>query len=62
MRLRLAGHEVATADDGREALALLATQRPHAAIVDIGMPEHDGYEVARAVRNEPWGTPCCWSR
>jgi PAS domain S-box-containing protein len=55
MMLRLAGHEVATAYDGREALDALAAQRPQVAILDIGMPEYDGYEVARAARREPWG-------
>ncbi len=38
------------AADGRSGLALLETERPAAAIVDIGLPQLDGYEVARRAR------------
>jgi PAS domain S-box-containing protein len=55
LMLRLGGHEVVTAYDGRQAIDTLRERRPDVAIVDIGMPECDGYEVARAVRREPWG-------
>jgi PAS domain S-box-containing protein len=55
LMLRLAGHDVVTAYDGREAIDRLRERQPDVAIVDIGMPEADGYEVARAVRREPWG-------
>ena len=30
--------------------------RPHVALLDIGMPKLNGYEVARRLRAEPWGT------
>lgn len=53
--LRLDGHEVETAYDGREALAAVERFRPQVALLDIGMPEVNGYEVARRVRGEPWG-------
>ncbi len=55
MLLRLAGHEVRVATTGRAALALANVFRPAAALLDIGMPELNGYEVARALRAEPWG-------
>jgi CheY-like chemotaxis protein len=55
MMLRLAGHDVVTAYDGRQAIERLRERQPDVAIVDIGMPEYDGYEVARTVRREPWG-------
>ena len=55
MLLRLAGHEVRIATNGRAALALANAFRPAAALLDIGMPGLNGYEVARAVRAEPWG-------
>ncbi|MGH8218781.1 MAG: PAS domain-containing protein [Steroidobacteraceae bacterium] len=55
MLLRLAGHEVRVATSGRAALALASAFRPVAALLDIGMPELNGYEVARALRSEPWG-------
>jgi CheY-like chemotaxis protein len=53
--LGLAGHEVRVAHDGREALALARGWRPDVALLDIGMPLANGYEVAAALRAEPWG-------
>jgi signal transduction histidine kinase len=51
--LRLQGHEVRVAHDGRAALQLAASFRPEMIFLDIGMPEMDGYEVARRVRRQP---------
>jgi two-component system CheB/CheR fusion protein len=48
--LTQAGYEVFCALDGRSGLSLIEQQRPHLAIVDIGLPEMDGFEVARRVR------------
>jgi PAS domain S-box-containing protein len=48
--LRLAGHEVRSAYDGATALALAADFRPALVLLDIGMPEMDGYTVARRLR------------
>ena len=53
--LRLLGHEVRMAANGHEALQLVAEFRPQMAILDIGMPGLDGYEVAQRIRKEPWG-------
>lgn len=55
MLLELAGHEVRVARGGRAALSLAQTFRPDVAIIDIGMPDLNGYEVARQLRREPWG-------
>ncbi len=44
------GHHVKDARDGTEGLALILAERPAVAIVDMGMPGMDGYEVARQVR------------
>ena len=55
MLLRLSGHEVRTAYGGEAALALASTFKPDIALLDIGMPDLDGYEVARALRRSPWG-------
>jgi CheY-like chemotaxis protein len=55
MILELAGHEVRVAHDGRAAFALAAEFRPEFALLDLGMPELSGYELARALRREPWG-------
>ncbi|HEV2442483.1 MAG TPA: chemotaxis protein CheB [Steroidobacteraceae bacterium] len=46
------GHEVATARDGTEALAVAKTFRPDAALVDIGLPGMDGYELAQRLRGQ----------
>lgn len=50
--LELEGCEVHTAVDGREGLDLILSKRPNIALVDIGLPKIDGYEVARRVREE----------
>ena len=44
------GHEVLTAHDGEAAIELICTHRPDVALVDIGLPKKNGYEVAREVR------------
>lgn len=47
------GHEVSVAPDGSRGRDLILAARPDLALVDIGLPDIDGYEVARAVRREP---------
>jgi signal transduction histidine kinase/CheY-like chemotaxis protein len=49
------GYAVTTGYSGFEALALAAQQHPDAVILDIGMPDLTGYEVARRLRQETWG-------
>ena len=53
--LALNGHEVFRAGDGAEAMAAAERHRPEIALLDIGMPRANGYEVARHVRSQPWG-------
>jgi PAS domain S-box-containing protein len=53
--LRAVGHEVREASDGEGGLAELASYRPDVAILDIGLPGIDGYEVARQIRARPDG-------
>lgn len=48
--LRHYGYRVFAAADGLEGIALADEVRPDAAIVDIGLPEYDGFEVARQLR------------
>jgi len=55
MLLEMCGHSVRTAYSGREALAVAAEFLPQVALLDIGMPELNGYEVARRIRAAPWG-------
>jgi two-component system, chemotaxis family, CheB/CheR fusion protein len=52
--LELAGHKVRRAHDGRSALALAEAFGPRVALLDIGLPDISGYEVARALRSAPW--------
>src|SRR5439155_16513612 len=44
--LRAAGHNVLTAGDGPAALAAAPRFRPDIAVLDIGLPAMDGYELA----------------
>jgi two-component system CheB/CheR fusion protein len=48
--LGLSGHEVRTARDGREALEQAVAFEPEVVLLDIGLPQMDGYEVARRLR------------
>jgi PAS domain S-box-containing protein len=56
MILELAGHDVRVVHDGRAALSVAQSFRPDTVLLDIGMPQLNGYEVAQALRQEPWGT------
>src|SRR5216684_4249951 len=47
------GHRVIEAGDGREALALAASEHPALVIADILMPTMDGYDLVRAMRTDP---------
>ena len=51
--LRLSGHEVATAYDGEEALAVAVGFQPRAVLLDLGMPKLDGFETCRRLRAMP---------
>lgn len=55
MLLRLAGNETHTAYDGREALTVAGKVRPDVLLLDIGLPELNGYDVCRRIREQPWG-------
>ena len=51
--LRDAGHDVRTAFDGASALQAALDYRPHAVLLDIGLPGMSGHEVARRMRLAP---------
>ena len=51
--LGLMGHQVAYAYDGPAAVKAARAFRPDAALLDIGLPGMNGYEVARRIRAEP---------
>jgi CheY-like chemotaxis protein len=50
--VRMRGYEVAVAHDGLEAISSAASFMPDVALLDIGMPELDGHQVAAELRKE----------
>jgi two-component system OmpR family response regulator len=50
--LRFVGFEVRTAATGSQALAVAEEFKPHAIILDVMLPDQDGFEVCRQIRNE----------
>ncbi len=52
MLLTMWGHDVETAGDGASGIACILRSHPDIALVDIGLPGTNGYEVARAVRQQ----------
>jgi CheY-like chemotaxis protein len=51
--LKSEGHTVATAYNGSDALARISDFKPDTAIIDIGMPGLNGYELAERLRSDP---------
>jgi two-component system chemotaxis sensor kinase CheA len=51
--LERAGYEVRTANDGHEALTMLAEQPPDLVVTDIEMPNVDGIELTASIRSHP---------
>jgi CheY-like chemotaxis protein len=52
-RLERLGHSIVTANDGREALDVMRTQPFDLVLLDIMMPEMNGYEVLEALKQDP---------
>ncbi|HUS31335.1 MAG TPA: response regulator [Kofleriaceae bacterium] len=48
--LRMKGHEVTVVEDGPSAIRVISLEKPDVALIDIGLPDMDGYEVARQLR------------
>lgn len=55
MMMELLGHQVRTAYDGAAAMQQAAEFKPDVAVLDIGLPKLNGYEVARYIRAQSWG-------
>lgn len=50
--IEMLGYEVFSAPDGESALAVVQAQRPDIAFMDVGLPDMDGYELARRIRED----------
>jgi CheY-like chemotaxis protein len=48
-----AGYEVRTAGNGREAVAMVRRERPDLVVLDVMMPEMNGFDVAAVLKNDP---------
>jgi CheY-like chemotaxis protein/two-component sensor histidine kinase len=55
MLLELSGYETSMAHDGLEGLAAAERLRPDIMLLDLGLPNLNGYETARRIREQPWG-------
>lgn len=53
--LRMSGNQVETAYGGLQAVEVAERFRPEVVLLDIGMPELDGYDTCRRIREQPWG-------
>ncbi len=51
--LEATGYFVVSAENGREALKLVEDYQPHLLVTDITMPQMDGYELVRQIRQRP---------
>ena len=53
--LSLHGQDVRTAFSAEEALQIVQQWTPDVAVLDIGLPDLNGYELCRRIRAQPWG-------
>jgi DNA-binding NarL/FixJ family response regulator len=51
--LECLGYSTVSAENGKDAIALLDTCQPHLLVTDVSMPQMDGYELVRQVRLRP---------
>ena len=54
--LQLKGYAVHTCFDGRTGLEAAERLRPGGILLDLAMPDMDGFAVCQAIRTQPWGT------
>ena len=50
--IRASGHEAFIATTGASAVSMARAHAPHAVLLDLGLPDMDGYEVAREMREQ----------
>ncbi|MEO6714693.1 MAG: response regulator, partial [Mycobacteriales bacterium] len=51
--LQAAGHEVLTAEDAATGIALARDQLPDLVLMDLGLPDMDGWQALREIRSDP---------
>lgn len=49
------GHTIKIAYNGLDAIDTASTFHPDLILMDIGMPQLNGYDVAKEIRKQPWG-------
>jgi DNA-binding response OmpR family regulator len=54
--LQSKGHETRVVTDGAEAISVADEFKPNCVLLDLGLPQMDGYEVARRLRKRPYGS------
>ena len=52
IKLKKAGFEVVTAQDGEEGMRMALTEKPDVVLLDVMMPKMDGYTAARRIKGE----------
>ena len=55
MAMEMLGYRVTVAHSALDAFRLMAASAPQAAVLDIGLPDLNGYQLAQMIRGEPWG-------
>jgi CheY-like chemotaxis protein len=53
--LELSGHQLRTAYTGKRAIEIAKIFHPHVVVLDIGLPDANGYDIARKIRETSWG-------
>jgi len=53
--LEIRGYEAVLAPTGREGVTIALEQKPDLTLLDIRLPDIDGYEVYRRIRENDWG-------
>ena len=53
--LEISGHQALVANTGRDGVKLALEHKPDLILLDIRLPDIDGYEVYRRIREDSWG-------
>ena len=61
-RLQRKGYEIVVAINGNEALATVKSEQPDLILMDLGLPEMDGWEATRRLKADTWNVSCSLGR